>query len=184
MEMINPQSDSLPKKSFHFCARILKNFRKNRTPNRNRNRPWAHLRNQKDKRTLFWGMGNGRTFGVLTIHPGDSFSLKEDGFHLRSVTDEHVFGISEKEEENLLLGMEIERSLRKQGCFFGKAILGTGVVVAFIGVFLLIETAIGPDLRHLASLSQSSLNGLEGVNSPSLPDTFPGMGGLTCNVGH
>ena len=160
-------------------------FKRNASPPEERkNHPWAKIQKQKGQTFLSWGMGDGRTFGVLTIHPGDSFSLEEDGFHHRSGTGEDVFGISGKEEENLLLGAEIEGTLRKKRSSFGKTILGTGVVVSFIGILLLIGTSIGPDLRHLASLQQSSLNGLEGVNSPSLPDTFPGMGGLTCNVGH
>ncbi|WP_053764598.1 hypothetical protein [Leptospirillum ferriphilum] len=162
--------------------RIL--FKRNASPPMERkNQPWARIQKQKGQTLLSWGMGDGRTFGVLMIHPGDSFSLEEDGFHHRSGTGEHVFGIS-GEEENLLLGAAIEGTLRKKEIFFGKTILGTGMIVGFIGLLLLIGTSMGPDLRHLASLSQSSPNGLEGVNSPSLPDTFPGMGGLTCNVGH
>lgn len=154
-------------------------FKRHSSPEKRKNHPWARIQKQNGQTFLSWGMGDGRTFGVLTIHPGDSFSLEEDGFHHRSGTGEHVFGIAGKEKENLLLGAEIEGTLRKKRSFF---VLGTGVVVSFVGILLLFATSIGPGLRHLDSLSQSSLNGLEGVNSPS--DTFPGMGGLTCKVGH
>ena len=185
MKTNDPQSNPLPKKRFRLRIDMLKIFKRNRSSNANRNRPWAHLLERKGEKSLVWGMGDGRTFGVLPIRPGVSFCFEEDGIHLRSSASEFVIGVPGKSEENLLLGAEIEKSLRRKGGFLGKTALGTGAIAGLIAILFLIGNTVGPDLHHLTAFSPSSLNEVERSNPTSLPDSFPGMGGgLTCNVGH
>ena len=185
MKTNDPQSDPLPKKRFRLRIDMLKIFRRNRSSNANRSRPWAHLHEKKGENSLLWGMGDGRTFGILSIRPDASFRLEEDGIHLHSGAIESVIGVPGKSEENILLGIEIEKALRKKEGFLGKTAIGTGAIAGLIAILFLIGNTVGPDLHHLTAFSPSSLNEVERSNPASLPDSFPGMGGgLTCNVGH
>ncbi|EAY56130.1 MAG: hypothetical protein UBAL2_85240051 [Leptospirillum rubarum] len=155
--------------------------RNSSTPEERKSRPWARLQKQKGQTLLSWGLGDGRTFGILPVTPGDSFFISENGIHLKSESGEHVFGLPDHEEENRHLGEAIENVLRKKMSLSQNASFAMVLGLGAFFILLLLGNTIAPNLSHLATLSTSPSSG---ISSPPFPDAFPGLSsGLTCSTG-
>ena len=182
MEGIKEEAGTPLKKS-NRLRRILKTLlaRRNREKKVPAPVPWARIHEKRGTRTLFWGMGDGKTFGSVPLGPEAAFSADSSGVTIQGVSGEPVIiGRPEAVEENLLLARRIEKVLRNSGR--RQMSLWAGF---FILVFLVVLGASGgSDLGRLASLAQTLPEGSGGSDlSGGVPPFPPSMSsGLTCNV--